>query len=180
MKAVKYVSIISNDIEKLRNLKNALEISWDEGFKFFREEFGFERWSADKKITIALKDEAKDLRAAVTSKLKKSLEKKLLYNSEDAYKDIFEMYEILFSLKNLIFDFKNDFMSKKKEKNVIDFGDIEHYALKVLVSKDEDGNLVQTEVAKRYAEKFEEIAIDEYQDSNQVQEIILNSVSKRK
>ena len=43
---------------------------------------------------------------------------------------------------------------------------------------DENGNVIKTDVAKKYTEKFEEIAIDEYQDSNLVQEYILTSVSK--
>ena len=60
----------------------------------------------------------------------------------------------------------------------MDFNDMEHLALKILVKKDEAGNVVKTEVAKKYEEKFEEIAIDEYQDSNLVQEYILTSVSK--
>lgn len=55
---------------------------------------------------------------------------------------------------------------------------MEHLALKMLVKKDEQGNIVKTDIAKRYSEKFEEIDIDEYQDSNLVQEYILTSVSK--
>ena len=61
---------------------------------------------------------------------------------------------------------------------MIDFNDIEHYALKILVKQDEDGNNVPTDIAKMYQDKFEEIAIDEYQDSNQVQEYILSTISK--
>lgn len=67
---------------------------------------------------------------------------------------------------------------RKKRKNILDFSDIEHFALSILVKKDEQGNLVKTEVAEKYTQKFEEIAIDEYQDSNLVQETILTSVSR--
>lgn len=56
----------------------------------------------------------------------------------------------------------------------MDFSDIEHFALKILL--DENGK--PTEIAKKYQEKFEEIAIDEYQDSNLVQEYILTSISR--
>ena len=50
-------------------------------------------------------------------------------------------------------------------------------ALKILIN-DEDGKYVPSEIAKKYQDKFEEIAIDEYQDSNMVQEYILTSISK--
>lgn len=65
----------------------------------------------------------------------------------------------------------------KREKGIIDFNDMEHLALSILVKK-EDGNLVYTETADKLADRFEEILIDEYQDSNQLQEVILNAVSK--
>ena len=65
----------------------------------------------------------------------------------------------------------------KREKSIIDFNDMEHLALSILVKK-EDGKLVYTETADKLANRFEEILIDEYQDSNQLQEVILNAVSK--
>ncbi len=65
----------------------------------------------------------------------------------------------------------------KREKGIIDFNDMEHLALSILVKK-EDGKLVYTETADKLANRFEEILIDEYQDSNQLQEGILNAVSK--
>ena len=81
------------------------------------------------------------------------------------------MYNTLKSLQNLVLKFEKEFAKRKREKNIVDFNDIEHLALKILV--DEDGN--PTEIAKKY--NFDEIEIDEYQDSNSVQEYILNSVS---
>ena len=65
----------------------------------------------------------------------------------------------------------------KRDKGIIDFNDMEHLALSILVKK-EGGKLVYTETADKLANRFEEILIDEYQDSNQLQEVILNAVSK--
>lgn len=64
---------------------------------------------------------------------------------------------------------------KKAERNLLDFGDLEHRALSVLVSR----TMEPTAAAQEYAELFEEVMIDEYQDSNLVQELILNSVAGR-
>ena len=92
-------------------------------------------------------------------------------NSEETVSDINAMYTTLKSIQNLVLKFEKEFAKRKREKNIVDFNDIEHLALKILV--DDDGN--PTEIAKKY--DFNEIEIDEYQDSNSVQEYILNSVS---
>ena len=99
----------------------------------------------------------------------------MIYTSKEANETINEMYPILKSLKDIILEFENKFKEKKLEKNRIDFHDIEHYALEILV-KEENGKYIPSNIAKEIQEKFEEIAIDEYQDSNLVQEYILNSV----
>lgn len=64
---------------------------------------------------------------------------------------------------------------KKRKKNILDFADQEHLALQIL-TKEEDGELVPSEAADVFADYFAEIMVDEYQDSNLVQEAILNSI----
>ncbi len=176
----KYVDVINQDIGVFNGFENAIKNSWDSAFNYFNNDLEFDRWPVDKSITNIVKDNIKEARANLKTIFRNSIAKRLLYNSEDAYKDIFEMYDILVSLRDLVFNFDEDFKAKKKEKNLIDFNDIEHYALEVLVNKTEDGKIIPTDVAQRYREKFEEIAIDEYQDSSQIQEMILNSISNGK
>ena len=80
------------------------------------------------------------------------------------------------NLSNLVLEFTEKFKQAKREKNIIDFNDIEHMALDILVNK--ENTIEKTKVAKDYMQKFEEIDIDEYQDSNLVQEYILSSISR--
>ena len=80
------------------------------------------------------------------------------------------MYGILLKLQDLIFTFETEFAKRKREKNIVDFSDVEHFALDILLNAEE--------VVKKYQNKFEEIAIDEYQDSNLVQEYILTAISR--
>lgn len=68
------------------------------------------------------------------------------------------------------------FAEKKRGRNMIDFNDMERFALDIL-TEEKNGELVPSAVAGEYAKQFEEIMIDEYQDSNFVQETILTSVS---
>ena len=171
----KYIKVIQNDTYELQSLLNNLN-TWDSAYNHSNIEWM--KWPVDRKVTIELKDEAKKIRDDIKKKISSSINKVLLYNSEVANNDIKEMYSILNSLKNLILEFSDRFKYKKREKNIIDFNDIEHFALELLVKKDDKGNLISTEIANEYKEKFEEIAIDEYQDSNLVQEYILRSISK--
>ena len=173
----KFFTVISQDIESLREFNNAIKTSWDSAYEYSNI-FKFNRWPTDKKVTTELKDEAKNIRENVRDKIKDKKNEILLCNSEEAFKDIFEMYVLLNSLKKIVLEFNNNLKIQKQEKNIIDFNDIEHYALNILVRKDENGNYLPTQTAKMYRDKFQEIAIDEYQDSNQVQEYILTSVSK--
>lgn len=67
----------------------------------------------------------------------------------------------------------------KRERNVVDFNDLEQLALSILLVWDEEkGEYVRSEAARELAEHFEEIMIDEYQDSNRVQDTLLASVSR--
>ena len=172
----KFYKAICVDLDKLEEVEKSL-VRWDLAFEVVQS-FSFDKWPQDKKIILDVKKEAKGKRDIIKEKFSSVKEKLLIYNSEDAYRDIYEMYDVLIKLKNLVLEFSEEFAKKKKSKNIIDFNDMEHFALKILTKKDENGNYVGTEVAKKYSEKFEEIAIDEYQDSNLVQEQILTTISK--
>ena len=172
----KYTLILKDDINMLKELFDKCT-NWDQAFEFANN-IKFKTWPSDKKANPDLKEEAKKVRDSVKKKINSLIEKTLIYNSEDAYQDLFLMYDNLQALRKVVLQFNDVFLQKKKNKNMIDFSDIEHYALKILIKIDENGNYIPTDVAKKYQEKFEEIAIDEYQDSNQVQELILKSVSK--
>lgn len=167
----KFYQTISEDIINLQDLQKYN--SWDELYIKLLN-FNFSKWPVDKKVINDLKEDSKEIRDKVKKHIKEKTAKLLSCSQEQAVKDLKIITPILEKLLNLVTEFTKNFAEKKKEKNCIDFNDIEHFALKILL--DENNN--PTEVAKKYKEKFEEIAIDEYQDSNLVQEAILTSISK--
>ena len=169
----KYVLVISSDIQELDNVLNLN--NWDEIYNGALE-MKFEKWPIDKKITLEEKEIAKEKRDEIRKQIKKTLEA-IDCNSKQANQDIFDMYEILKSLKELIFEYDELLKQAKKEKNLLDFSDIEHNALKILLRRKENNKYIPSEIALKYKNKFVEIAIDEYQDSNLVQESILTSIS---
>ena len=171
----KFTAKIEDDIDKYTYIQNNLS-DWDTAVEAINT-LKNAMWIKDQKITNDLKDEAKDVRESTKDEFKK-VKKLMNCSSEEAVQDIKYMYPILKMLKDLILEFSQKFYQRKREKNIMDFSDMEHLALKILVKKDENGNIVKSEIAKKYENKFEEIAIDEYQDSNLVQEYILTSVSR--
>ena len=73
--------------------------------------------------------------------------------------------------------FSEMYAAAKRSRNCIDFSDLEHLALQILTERDENGKRHPTSAAKELAERFREVMIDEYQDSNFLQEAILSAVS---
>src|SRR5699024_12595896 len=72
------------------------------------------------------------------------------------------------------------FTAVKKEKAIVDFSDLEHYCLAILMdaSSTED-NIIPSDIAEQYKKQFKEVFVDEYQDINFVQETILSIISKQ-
>ena len=169
-----YERIILSDIQQLEMVYANLE-NWDKAYSLINK-VDFLRWPSSKKITNPEKDKAKAIRDKVTKDFKAKRDKIFTANSEMANEDLIEMYEILAKLEKLIIDFDLEFSKNKRERNIVDFSDVEHLALKILVKEEDE----PSEIAKKYQEKFIEIAIDEYQDSNLVQEYILTSISNGK
>lgn len=174
----KYELIIADDINQLEELI-VPNMSWDTIYEKHNN-IKPKQWSKDSKITLTVKDEVKEIRDNVKKRRTNAARKTFLGTTDELLEDINEMYPILENLKYVVLKFTEKFIEKKQTKNVMDFSDIEHYALKILLQENENGSYNKTEVAKKYQEKFAEIAIDEYQDSNLVQEYILTSISNEK
>lgn len=174
----KFELVVADDISQLEEIIS-LQNSWDLSYEKATN-IKFKTWPTDKKVVIELKDEIKLVRDNIKKRVNQAIQKTFIYNTQEALEDMNEMRPILENIKYVTLKFSEKFKEKKSLKNVMDFSDIEHYALNILLRKDENGKYQKTEVAKKYEEKFEEIAIDEYQDSNLVQEYILTSISNNK
>lgn len=157
---------IESDIKQLDILKSNLD-SWNKSYEIFQN-IKFMTWPR-KKVESDIKEEAKKIRDSVKKKFNSKISKILLSDSAQSNQDIYDMYEVLKKLENIILEFDSIFYKRKRDKNIVDFSDIEHFALKILE---------KPEVAQKYIDQYEEIAIDEYQDSNLVQEKILTSISR--
>ena len=126
--------------------------------------------------------DAKDKAKKIRDDAKKSLEgiKESTFNKDidGLNKEIKMLYPIVKALSKVLSRFMELYNERKREKGIIDFNDIEHFALDILTKRDENNNVIPTDVALEYREKFYEIFIDEYQDSNFVQEVLLGTIAK--
>ena len=75
-------------------------------------------------------------------------------------------------------EFMRRFLAFKKEKNVLDFGDIEHFTLEILTTRDANGEIVPSHASTELRDRYTDIFVDEYQDSNFIQEQIINIIAK--
>lgn len=174
----KFSLVVEDDINQLKFLEQNWD-NWERAYEIANN-LKFKTWPTDRKVVSNLKEDTKKARDNVKKRISKAVSQTFIYNTEEAVEDINAMYPILKKIKDVTLKFMEKFSEKKSNKNIMDFSDIEHYALKILLKKDENGIYQKTEVAKKYEEKFNEIAIDEYQDSNLVQEYILTSISNGK
>lgn len=114
----------------------------------------------------------KEIRNLVKEKVKKLCESGFGASEAQIKEDFAILYPLFKYLTQMICQFDELYSEKKKAKGVLDFNDLEHYCLKVLI---EDGK--PSQAAKLLSRKFEEILVDEYQDTNMIQECILEAVS---
>lgn len=125
---------------------------------------------------IALQEKVKELRNT-SKKIVEDIRSKFYYDSaEQILADSHKAGQTLAYVLKLVEGFRVIFDEKKREKNIVDFSDMEHLALHILLKWDGE-KYVPGEVAKAYRDYFQEIMVDEYQDSNMVQELLLESIS---
>lgn len=121
----------------------------------------------------------KSIREGVKKKVKSLIESSFEFTPGEALDGIKEVYPFMKTLANITVEFSKRFDEKKREKNILDFNDLEHLCLKILIDKDEENNIIPSKVSQYFREYFDEVLVDEYQDSNDVQETIINLLSRR-
>ena len=185
----KYVEINNLYLESFYKLKNEVVKVFDnltvENYDKLHESINdfliekFQTFRISSKCDSNIKDLYKTVKEeldSIKSDIRESLEL-LNINTEDIIKENRMIYPYMNALSNVVILFREKFSQKKREMNLVDFSDIEHYTLDILVNLDETGELIPTDIALSYRKKYKEVFVDEYQDSNLVQEIILSTVS---
>ncbi len=175
-----YVDALILDLDIICYLKKK---SWRQQYEYMKQ-ISFARLSAkkDAAVTPEQKESIKNQRDEIKKEIGQ-LQKKFFSLSEETIKEqMKQISQVEKTLIDTVLLFGRRFEERKREKNLLDFNDMEHMALKILIhpkKEEKTGNIIwePTKTANDYRSYFKEIMIDEYQDSNLVQEYLLQSIS---
>ena len=126
---------------------------------------------------VQIKEDVKAKRDDVKDIIKKLLKGILSFSEEDFQSDLKQIYPLTECLFTLVTELDKRMFIKKQEKNILDFGDLEQLALRLLTEKTDNG-LKPSAAAKSISARFDEVLVDEYQDTNPAQDAIFAAVSK--
>lgn len=185
-----YGELTEAEIEQLERLTSCKDLE-EQAAKVPTVTFGRLPSKKDDSVDPAKRELAKAIRNSVKdtlSDLSESYFKTPLELTVEQGKACREPLRILL---DLVLEFDRRLLAAKQERHLIDFSDMEHYALQILLKREkveESGGtgtdrtetkyrIVPSDVAMEYRQFFQEILIDEYQDSNLVQEYLLSAIS---
>lgn len=167
-----YHKLLANEAAALENFAAALTGEYAE-WRLAYLAIDFARLPAYRGEQKETAERIKALRTEAKNTVKKIQEVYFAYSPKMQAELVRRIYPVAKGLARLTRLFMDAFAAAKREKNIIDFHDYEQFALKILVHADGTPTAAAAELRGRY----DEIMIDEYQDSNPVQEMILSAVS---
>jgi ATP-dependent helicase/nuclease subunit A len=174
-----YLDNLQSEIALVDSFIEASSKSWKEIHNLMHCNV-FDRLKPCKKDAFdeALIKRTKETRESAKKAMEKLNEDLFKRSPDDFRYELRMMAPILQELVELVITFAQRYQAAKAEKILVDFSDLEHFCLKVL-SIEEDGVLMPTPAAIAYQKQFVEVLLDEYQDTNRVQEAIVSLISRQ-
>lgn len=174
-----YSDCIENDLEMISELLDSLEFPYERLCQIFLSaKLKTLRPYRGEDITLA--DRIKGKREEVKNTIKSLKEKFFSFDAKEMKKHIQNLYPIVKELSRVVILFSEKYQLAKKEKQLVDFNDYGHFCIQVLLEEGSTlDNPIPSPVAMALQQRYDEILIDEYQDSNLIQEIILSVISKK-
>lgn len=171
-----YGELLEKESEMLERLREAESLS-DFALRF--EAISFGRLSSKKDDTVdpLLRERVQQIRKSIKKRVEDIRDTYFALSPQQSMERMQKADGAVSELLSLVLLYKRRLDERKRRENIIDFHDMEHFALHILLERTEDGRILSSPAAKEYRQHFKEILIDEYQDSNLVQELILKSIS---
>ncbi len=176
-----YITTFSEDIVLLLNLKKKIETaSWDQIVTALKEITFCDISRMARGGNKELADRFKKIREKIKSAVW-DLQKNVFFQSEEAcFCDLMPVEKQISFLAEVIELFEDCYLKKKLQRSLADFSDLEHYSIGILSERTAEGELVPSSVALQLRKEYEEVLIDEYQDTNDVQEMIFSLTAGEK
>ncbi|WP_223700754.1 helicase-exonuclease AddAB subunit AddA [Sutcliffiella deserti] len=170
---------VEQDMEQLAKLQSSLYDSWEVLYQEMQK-VDFPRAKTcrgeeyDKNL-IESWTKARNKAKAMVQGIKDELFSR---RPESFLKDLEELAPVMKTLIHVVKKYGNQFSALKQEKGLVDFSDLEHLCLSILQQPTSYG-FERSDAALKYQSTFKEVLVDEYQDTNMVQEAILKLVTKQ-
>ena len=177
-----YIATIEQELALVGELLRVWESGEWEPLReaFAQAAFGRLKPARGDDLDAALQEQVKALRSQCKDRLEAIRDDWMSRTMAEYVQELQRMAPMLQRLAALTESFGERYTEAKAEKRLIDFSDLEHYCLAILCDGiDEQGRMIPSEAAGEYCEYYKEVLVDEYQDTNQVQEAIISLVSRR-
>ncbi|MCX8001007.1 MAG: helicase-exonuclease AddAB subunit AddA [Anoxybacillus mongoliensis] len=170
---------LANDEQVIAKLKEARHESWQKLHEAIKNvSFATaKRKPKDGAYDEQLVEDVKKLREQVKKEISSLTEELFSFQPATYVRHLREMKPIVATIVQIVQRFAKLLQTKKDEKGIVDFSDLEHYCLRILRASSMEHELKPSEAALYYRAQFAEVLVDEYQDTNMVQESILRLVS---
>lgn len=174
-----YQDTLAQEVAMLDDLLAKAKISWQELHQGFSQvDFGRLPRVKKDEVDVVLQERVKSLRDKVKEIVKNLSGKYFQRPIEDLMADLHKTKPHLEMLCQLVKEFSNLYQIAKGKRNIMDFSDLEHYCLQLLLAEQSTPDkLAPSQLSDKLKAKYEEVLVDEYQDINEVQETILSLVT---
>ncbi len=175
----KYSQNLAEDLSIFDKLLACIDKGWNEIVLAFKG-VCFPRLASKRNYISPVKEEISARRDIYKSIVNKDLPALFCAMEDDYAEDMKLLYPLLKKLCEVIREYDTELLSVKHERNGYSFSDIEHFAINLLTDTDGKGKVIKSELAKDLQNNFYEILVDEYQDTNEAQDLIYQMLSNGK
>lgn len=165
--------VLADELYICEGICKACDDGWDKVYNFVKN-YSFRKLSSRKSMDASVFEEIKEIRGKARKILKDIITNKVNLPLSVIVEDLVYMLPCVSKICELVRAFDKRYTQYKRDKNLVDFNDFEHLALKLLTDDK------YSEVSTAIRDKYDEIYVDEYQDCNGVQEAIFKAVSREK
>jgi ATP-dependent helicase/nuclease subunit A len=175
-----YLINLQEDLETVAYLQQVADYSWEHLYDSFQgASFGRLKPCKGSEYDKTLQEQVKDLRSKAKDQLADLAEELFARTPQQYDEELQVMAPLMSALVELVIEFGSRYQHAKQAKGLVDFGDLEHFCLQLLSNVDPiSGEIGPSEIALGYRERYVEVLLDEYQDTNRVQETIVAFISR--
>ncbi|MEF3354289.1 helicase-exonuclease AddAB subunit AddA [Paenibacillus sp. GYB006] len=177
-----YAETFNSDLEMVHELLSRVKNgAWDELYDVFHQsEFGKLKAVRKGQADPGLQERAKERREAAKKTVMELKTALFGRTPEQFFDEMNKAAPLMEELASVVNQFARVFTEEKKARGVVDFSDLEHYALQILRGADSTPEqTIPSDAALEYQQQFDEVLLDEYQDTNTVQEDIVSLISRK-